>query len=562
MTVPAMSRPLVSIITPSRNQAPFISQAIESVLAQDYPLIEYLVLDAVSDDGTVGILESFGDRVRWISEPDGGQADAIDRGIRMTRGEIVGWLNSDDRYLPGAVSAAVAALAEDPDAPAAYGEAEFIAADGTVLGPCNQVEPYSLDRLVNDLDFVVQPATFFRRSAYLAVGGLDRGLHYCLDYDLWIRFGQIAPLRHVPQRLAQIRVYPGTKTASGGLIRLGEIERMIRRHGRRTLPRGFQRETVRESARVVRGAVRTRRVAGVGQALRMGSTYAALAAGRRASRLAHRWRAGLFDRGILPEIRGGRLARFAREAGPVRPLPGLASPPTVAVVVPCHRHARYLAAMVDSIRAQTRPPDEVVFVDDASSDDSAAILRRVAEDAATRSGPSISVLTNNHRLGQAASLNRGIGHTTSQLIMILNDDDMLMPDAVEVVSGLMAERPELALVGATSIHFTGRPLAGAPTSIAAQHAPDGQLLEVRTPAEARTYRRSNDLNMTHSGSAFRREAWQAVGGYQPDRGRRIVAFSDRDFQLRVNALYPVGVSAHVAFSFWRRDSSVDHRRNT
>src|SRR6266545_6693676 len=104
-------QPLVSIITPSLNQAAFIAAAIESVLMQDYPSIEYIVVDGGSSDGTLEILKRYGDRVRWISEPDAGQSDAIDKGVRLTHGEILAWLNADDLYLPRAVSAAVAALA-------------------------------------------------------------------------------------------------------------------------------------------------------------------------------------------------------------------------------------------------------------------------------------------------------------------------------------------------------------------------------------------------------------------------------------------------------------------
>lgn len=237
--------PLVSIITPSLNQGEFIANAIESVLAQDYPAIEYLVLDGGSTDGTLAILRGYGARVRWLSEPDGGQADALNTGFAMARGSIVAWLNADDRYLPGAVSRAVAALQAHPQAALVYGQAEFIDRAGRVTGPCAQVEPFDLGRLINQLDFVVQPATFFRAEAYAQVGRVDPSLRYCFDYDLWIRLAQRYPVRYLPERLAQVRVYAETKTASGGLARLDEIERMIARHGRRRLPMLFYGEMVR-----------------------------------------------------------------------------------------------------------------------------------------------------------------------------------------------------------------------------------------------------------------------------------------------------------------------------
>jgi glycosyltransferase involved in cell wall biosynthesis len=281
----SVDRPTVSIVTPSFNQGRFLAAAIESVLAQDYPAIEYHVVDAGSTDETLEVLRAYGDRIRWISEPDAGQADGIDKGIRSTTGEIVAWLNADDLYLPGAVMKAVAALEQDTHAAGVYGNAEFVDVEGRAIGPCAQVEPFDLERLINILDFIVQPATFFRRTAYEAAGGLDRSLHYCMDYDLWIRLGRGAPLRYIEQTLAQVRLHPETKTAIGGLPRLLEIERMVRRYGRPALPDGFQREMLYSSANALEAAIRAGQWADV---VRLGLTllrYGSRAAARRASRV-------------------------------------------------------------------------------------------------------------------------------------------------------------------------------------------------------------------------------------------------------------------------------------
>ena len=561
--------PLVSVITPSRNQGQFIRQAVESVLAQDYPAIEFLVVDGGSTDATLDILAGFGDQVRWISEPDSGQGHAVDKGIQMTQGEIIGWLNSDDLYLPGAVSTAVAALAEHPEAPAVYGNAEFIDASGRTLGPCTQVEPFSLDRLINELDFVVQPATFFRRSAYLAAGGLDRDLRYCLDYDLWIRLGSTAPLRYVPELLAGVRVYPETKTASGGLARLEEIERMTRRHGRRYLPRWFQPEMIQASSRSFGDAIRGRKWIAAGRAARSLTTYGLLAAGRRVVPSAARQQLARWVRDVRhvaagPEIPPGRLRQFARVVGPApRLLRRGAAMDSIAVVVQCHRHGRFIEPMFNSLMAQTRIPDEIILVDDASDDGTAEIVQRLVASVPGAMRSRFRLLVNDRNEGQAASLNRAIREASSEAVMILNDDDLLMSDAVEVACRLYAEHPELALIGATSIHFGGaQPPVDTPTTIASQVGPGGLDIEIRYPSDALRYRRFTDLNMTHSGSTFLKSAWEAVGGYYPDRDRRVVPYSDRDFQLRINALYPVGLSPHAAFSFWRDDSSVDHGRNS
>ncbi len=275
------------------------------------------------------------------------------------------------------------------------------------------------------------------------------------------------------------------------------------------------------------------------------------------------WRLGRLARLPGPEVSQRRIARFLRErpgAPDVRA--ATPDPASVAVVIPCYGHAGHLPAALESLDRQTRPPDEIVLVDDASPDATAAILRGLAD----RPGPGgsvVTVLTNPRNLGQAASLNRGIDRARSDLVMILNDDDYLMHDAIEVMLALYARYRDVVMIGGHSIHFSGdEELATIPKAVTDHVSPEDLVIDVRVPAQVRTYRGYNDLNMTHSGCCFLKGAWQAVGGYLPARGRRVVPFSDRDFQLRVNALYPVGTSLTVPFSFWRRDSSVDHGRNT
>jgi glycosyltransferase involved in cell wall biosynthesis len=255
----APSRPLVTIVTPSLNQGEFIADAIDSVLAQDYPAIEYVVVDGGSTDATLDVLRGYGERIRWTSGPDGGQADAIHRGFLAGSGRYLAWLNSDDRYVPGAIGAAVGELEANPAAALAYGKGEFIDRGGTVVGPCEHIEPWDLERLVGTTNFLLQPATLFRREAYRAIGGLDLALRYVMDYDLWIRLGSKYPVRFLPRVLAHARVYDETKTVTGGLARLEEMERMIRRNGGRGLPKLFRPQMLRELRLARAAAVKERR---------------------------------------------------------------------------------------------------------------------------------------------------------------------------------------------------------------------------------------------------------------------------------------------------------------
>jgi len=201
---------LVSIITPSYNQAAFLAQAIESVLAQDYPAIEYLVVDGASTDGSLEVIRAYADRLAWwISEPDAGQAEAINKGLQRARGEYVAWLNSDDLYLPGAVSAAVQALQAEPAVGMVFGNAITIDEQGK---PLNHLVfgNWGLEEFMR-FRIICQPAVFMRRSVLDKAGFLDPTYHYLLDHHLWLRMARLAPVRHVAQDWAAARHHSGAK---------------------------------------------------------------------------------------------------------------------------------------------------------------------------------------------------------------------------------------------------------------------------------------------------------------------------------------------------------------
>jgi len=187
--------PLVSIITPSLNQGRFIRGTIESVLSQDFPRLEYIVMDGGSTDDTLEILRSYSGRLIWNSAPDLGQAGAVNTGFRLAKGEILGWLNSDDTYHPGAVKAAVEHLATHPDTAVVYGEAYYIDEKNAVIGTY-PTEDFSLDRMA-EACLICQPTAFIRRAALNAVGLLDSTPRHRMDYDFWIRLSKSGDARSI-----------------------------------------------------------------------------------------------------------------------------------------------------------------------------------------------------------------------------------------------------------------------------------------------------------------------------------------------------------------------------
>ncbi len=237
--------PSMAIVTPSLNQGRYVRATIDSVLEQKYPRLEYLVMDGGSTDQTLSILRAAPSALRWVSQPDGGQSDAINQGFANTRGEILGWLNSDDTLAPEALRIVGEFFAAHPRVEVMYGNANFIDAAGRLIAPCAHVEAYSLSRLRNYSDFIVQPAAFFRRRAFEEVGGLDGRLHWAMDYDLWLKLARRGPFSFVPQVLANYRWLGDNKSGSGGGDRrIDEVGQVARRHDIRRLPAYFRLERV------------------------------------------------------------------------------------------------------------------------------------------------------------------------------------------------------------------------------------------------------------------------------------------------------------------------------
>lgn len=234
-----MRNPLVSIITPSYNQGRFIRATIESVLSQDYPRIEYIIVDGGSTDETAAIVREYAGRLTFISEKDRGQSHAINKGFQMACGEVVAWLNSDDVILPGAVAHAVRAFERTPTLGAVYGEGYLIDYDGNVKGRFPATIPFNLWRLIYLEDYILQQTVYFRRSIFEEVGLLNEEFHWGLDWDLLIRIGKRYHIEHIPEYMGCLREYDEAKTFSGGHRRFQELAAIMRSHGERRYPPGY-----------------------------------------------------------------------------------------------------------------------------------------------------------------------------------------------------------------------------------------------------------------------------------------------------------------------------------
>jgi glycosyltransferase involved in cell wall biosynthesis len=226
----------VSFVVPTRNQAPYIRKCLDRCLEQGLPEAEIVVIDGLSTDGTQEILASYGERVRWVSEADAGQSDALNKGVRMARGELIAWINSDDFYPgPGVLARVVSLFGEDPELDVVYGDGLMVDSQGRPFRTHRgRVIRSAEDILVHPASFVMQPAVFFRKGLFEEVGGVSVDLHWTMDYELWLRlFPRARKTRYVPEPFACATYHAGAKSVRGMLTQIRELGQVKRQYAER-----------------------------------------------------------------------------------------------------------------------------------------------------------------------------------------------------------------------------------------------------------------------------------------------------------------------------------------
>jgi FkbM family methyltransferase len=435
--VDARPAPSIAIVTPSLQQGDFIEHTLRSILGQGYPKLEYRVQDGGSTDKTVAILQQYAPQLTdWQSQPDGGQANAINVGFKRTVGEIMGWVNSDDVLLPGALWAVAQAFLDHPDVEVVYGNRLLIDANGMEIG--RWLLPGHDDKALLWADYVPQETLFWRRSVWQRVGaGLDESFKFAMDWDLLVRFRDAgARFAHIPRFLGAFRVHDQQKTSSQ-VHALGQEE--MQRIRQRTLGRVPSRSDINAALKpfIVRHVVadvnyRVRRYLSPRQIILQAAAPLAEAA----------WGFRHKLRRMMPFL-APRITRLRQHAPRALRCPAhrsvdAAASPRIDVVTPSYAQGAFLERTIKSVLEQNYPNLAYVVMDGGSTDASLDVLQRYDK----RLVRWVSAPDR----GQADAINKGFAGTSGDIMGYVNSDDLLLPGSLAVVASYMATRPHVDVV--------------------------------------------------------------------------------------------------------------------
>ena len=220
---------MVSVITVSYNQGEFIEDNIQSVLNQRYKNFEHIIIDGGSKDSTVDVLKRYS-HLNWISESDNGQSHALNKGFKKASGEIIAWINSDDKLAPDALNIVVDFFLKTPNTSTIVGDLKLVDKNNKYIkiikgySYTNECLKYRLGGVLN------QPSTFFRRSVFEKIGFIDENLHYCMDYDFFLRLSSLGEVCHLPYVLAEFRIQDDSKTSQGQIHFFYETLKVLKKY--------------------------------------------------------------------------------------------------------------------------------------------------------------------------------------------------------------------------------------------------------------------------------------------------------------------------------------------
>ena len=382
----------ISVITVCYNSARHIERAIRSVLGQSYCDLEYVIVDGGSSDGTVDIVKAHASRdprIIWISEPDHGISDAMNKGVRMASGDIIAHLHSDEYYLDAEViSEAASVFREHPDAVWATGGLHFVDEAGRFLEEV-PVRRYSYRRLIHS-NIILHLGTFIRRSAFLAVGGFDLTLHYCMDYHLWLRLGAIGDPVPIKRPLACFCVHSGSRTMAEADASYAESYQI--------------RMAFLEAHKLWQFPCRIEYLVKL-----------------------------YLNRLYMRRLNASAGVSATAEEHPV------GQAPKISVVIPCYNHGAYLDEAVNSVLRQSCTDFEIVVVNDGSTDPQTVELLRSYDRPKTR-------VIHTVNQGLSSARNTGVRNATGRYILPLDADDRIAETYLEKAAAVLDARPEVGVV--------------------------------------------------------------------------------------------------------------------
>lgn len=433
----AYQLPTISIVVPSYNQGQFLRDALESIFRQNYPQLEVIVIDGGSTDESVSIIREYESRLKfWRSHRDAGQTAAINEGMSHCSGEIIAWLNSDDFYWDDALWTVARAYIDYPNYGLYIGNGLRFNQNEGVYSPFAPLH-VTLNRaaLIQGLDYILQPSTFFLREAWEAVGGLQNNLNYIMDWDVIIRIANRYPAVMINEFLGVSREYEATKTSTGLFRRAFEIIQLMQNHGNTQITAGAEFYLFETLLNAQTGDIDMPDV--------RASAWEAM---QRIFRHFQTYYGGLFG---YPEVGDPQDAYYIPRSRcdlPTRPKAfQRAELPSITIVIPSFNQGEFIGRTLESIVSQNYPRLEVWIMDGGSTDNTMEVVKQFA-------APNIKWISERDR-GPAHAINRGLRRASGELLAWLGSDDLLAVDALWNVAQAFIEKPDTALVYANALYI-------------------------------------------------------------------------------------------------------------